>query len=157
MFFRLSHLLKGFLEGFGIKFIGRFVAECSYLNIQQITVVIALFFKMIVKSAVYDSRGTISESFGFFWSSSFYDKFWGGTNKSVIFWPKISAEYQNCIPRNQDEILRISNFFEKNYNFIIIIETWGEIFCLGGRNCKLPVQTMFWGELMTLKKLFVAK
>ena len=66
MFFRLSQLLKGFLEGFGIKFIGIFVAECSYLSIQQITVVIALFFKMIVKSAVYDSRGTISESFVFF-------------------------------------------------------------------------------------------
>ena len=77
--------------------------------------------------------------------------------KVSFFGQRFSAEYQNCIPRTQEEILRLSIFFEKNYNFIILIETWGKNFCLGGRNCKLPVQTIFWGKLKTLKKLFVAK
>ena len=83
-----------------------------YLNIQQKALFFAFFLGMIVKSALYVSKGTFLESFVCYENSTFYSKFWGETKKIVEIRSGFSAQFQSHIPRDQRETLRISTFFE---------------------------------------------
>ena len=76
----------------------------------------------------------------------------GSNKKNVKIRSGLSAQFQNYIPRDQRETLRLSTSL-RNLQFIsqnrILSENW-----LGGRNWTLSVQTIFWGNLMPLKKIF---
>ena len=84
-------------------------------------------------------------------NSIFYKMFWAEANKIVGLWPVFSAQFQNSIPRDQRETLRISTFFEKTTVSFLKSK-------LEEKNFGSDVETgnlsrhFFWGKLTPFKK-----
>ena len=88
-----------------------------YLNIQQKALFLTKFHRMIIKSALHVSKGTVLESFVIYENSTFCSNFWGETKKlcrnSVKIFSAASKLHSTWPERNFADI----DFFGKTTKY----------------------------------------